>query len=417
MKRARASLRFAGFVALTALAGALLALAPRLRARLFRWWARGLLRLLDIQVEVRGPLPPPGVALVANHLSYLDVVVLGSLVDATFVAKADVARWPGLGPLAARVGTIFLDRTRKRDLLRVIPRVEARLRAGETVVFFPEGTSSAGRELLRFHPSLFEAPRRAGRATAAAALSYATRRGDPDPATAVCWWGDMEFLPHLFGLMKLSGVRATVDWLPETYRESDRKRLAARTHTAIARAREGGAMSGTNGLGATNAALLEQSAKLVRDLDDAAFCARELRPDGAGIGPQLRHCADYYRALLDGVDCGRVDYDARKRDPLFEVNRAYAAGELEGLAERLRALDRKTGDRVLAVKSEADVLPGGADPWTRSSLRRELVVLLSHTVHHHALVRERLLARGRDPGRGFGLAPSTRAHEARACAR
>ena len=191
MKRARASLRFAGFVALTALAGALLALAPRLRARLFRWWARGLLRLLDIQVEVRGPLPPPGVALVANHLSYLDVVVLGSLVDATFVAKADVARWPGLGPLAARVGTIFLDRTRKRDLLRVIPRVEARLRAGETVVFFPEGTSSAGRELLRFHPSLFEAPRRAGRATAAAALSTrpgaATRTPPPQCVGGATW--------------------------------------------------------------------------------------------------------------------------------------------------------------------------------------------------------------------------------------
>ena len=69
------------------------------------------------------------------------------------------------------------------------------------------------------------------------------------------------------------------------------------------------------------------------------------------------------------------------------------------------------------MRSEAAVLPPGADAWTRSSLRRELVVLLSHTVHHHALVRERLLARGCDPGRGLGLAPSTREHETRACAR
>ena len=417
MRTARACLRFAGFVALTALAGALLVLAPRQRARLFRGWARALLRLLDVRVEARGPRPPSGVAVVANHLSYLDVVVLGSLLDATFVAKADVARWPGLGRLAARVGTIFLDRARKRDLLRAIPLVEARLRAGESVVFFPEGTSTAGREVLRFRSPLFEAPRRAGRPTVAAALRYATRDGEPDPAEAVCWWGDMEFLPHLFGLMKLSGVRATVEWLPETYRESDRKRLAARTRTAIARAR-GDVMTGeTDGLGAVNAALLERSAALARELDDAAFCAREIRPDGAGIGPQLRHCADFYRALLDGLDSGRIDYDARKRDRLFELSRAYAARELEGLAERLRALDRESRDRALLVRSEAAVLPAGADPWTASSLRRELLVLVSHTVHHHALVRERLLARGCDPGRGFGLAPSTREHETRACAR
>jgi 1-acyl-sn-glycerol-3-phosphate acyltransferase len=354
---------------------------------------------------------------VANHLSYLDVVVLGSLVEATFVAKADVAGWPGLGRLAARVGTIFLDRTRKRDLLRVIPLVEARLRANETVVFFPEGTSSGGGEVLRFRSSLFEAPRRAGRATAGAALSYSTRDGDPDPAEAVCWWGDMEFLPHLFGLMKLSGVRATVEWLPETYRASDRKRLAARIHAAIERTRGKAMASGTDGLGAANAALLERSAALVRRLDDAAFCAPEIRPGGAGVGPQLRHCADYARTLLDGLDSGRIDYDARKRDPLFEVNRASAVRELEALAERLRALDREAIDRALLVRTEAAMLPAGADPWTHSSLRRELLMLISHTVHHHALVRERLLGRGCDPGREFGLAPSTREHEARACAR
>lgn len=417
MRSARACLRFAGFLALTALAGAALAAVPRQRAHLFRGWARALLWLLNIRIDERGAPPPRGVALVANHLSYLDIVVLAARVDATFVAKADVAGWPGLGRLAARIGTIFIDRTRKRDLLRVLPLVESRLRAGESVVFFPEGTSSPGERVLRFRSPLFEAARRAGRATACAALRYETRAGDPDPARAVCWWGDMDFLPHLFGLMRLSGVRATLEWLPETYRETDRKRLAARTHRAIEKARERDMAGGTDGLGAVNGALLERSARLVRELDDAAFCAREVRPDGAGIGPQLRHCADYYRALLDGLEAGRVDYDARKRDALFEVNRAWAARELESLAERLRALDRESKDRTLIVRSEAAVLPPGADPWTHSSLRRELLVLLSHTVHHHALVRERLLTRGIDPGRELGLAPSTREHETRACAR
>ena len=113
MRLALAALRFAGFLALTALAGVwLVASRGRARAQVLGLWSRSLLRLLQVSVEVRGALPPPGVALVANHLSYLDIAVLGSLVDAVFVAKADVAGWPGIGALARRVGTIFIDRAR-----------------------------------------------------------------------------------------------------------------------------------------------------------------------------------------------------------------------------------------------------------------------------------------------------------------
>lgn len=176
-------------------------------------------------------------------------------------------------------------------------------------------------------------------------------------------------------------------------------------------------MSATDRLGDANARLLEQAVALIRELHQRDFLCPSLTPGGGGIGPQLRHCADFARALLDGLLAGRVDYDARKRDPLFETSRAYAISELESLAERLRALDRGAAEIGLSVKTEAAALPQGADPWCRSSLRRELLALLSHTVHHLALVRERLRARGCDPGRGFGLAPSTREHEARTCAR
>jgi 1-acyl-sn-glycerol-3-phosphate acyltransferase len=227
MRSALAAIRFAGFLALTALAGVgLVATRGRARAPLFRFWSRSLLRLLGISVEVRGDPPPPGVALVANHLSYLDIVVLGSLVPGVFVAKADVAAWPGIGALARRVGTIFIDRARKRDLCRVLPIVEAQLRAGRTVVFFPEGTSSAGGEILPFRSSLFAAPVRTGRPVACAALHYATDARDAHASLGVCWWGDMSFVPHLFGLMRLRGVRATVSFPAETLWEQDRKRLA-----------------------------------------------------------------------------------------------------------------------------------------------------------------------------------------------
>jgi 1-acyl-sn-glycerol-3-phosphate acyltransferase len=234
MRWVLAALRFAGFVALTAACGVALALGgERARAPLFRFWARALLTLIGVEVEVEGRPPAPGAALFANHLSYLDVAVLGSLVDARFVAKADVASWPGLGPLAARAGTIFIDRGRKRDLLRVLPLVEGRLRAGETVVFFPEGTSSGGASVLPFRSPLFAAPLRAARPVACASLRYETRPGDPPASAAVCWWGDMPFLSHLFALLSLSGVRATVSFPAETLWEDDRKRLATRARAAI----------------------------------------------------------------------------------------------------------------------------------------------------------------------------------------
>lgn len=234
MRLVLAALRFAGFLALTAIAGVgLVATRGRARAPLFRFWSRSLMRLLHISVDVRGTPPPRGVALVANHLSYLDIVVLGSLVDAVFVAKADVARWPGIGALAARVGTIFIDRTRKRDLVRALPLVESCLRTGRTVVFFPEGTSTPGREILRFRSPLFAAPVRASRPVACAAIHYRTDARDPHASSAVCWWGDMTFLPHLFALMKLRGVSATVSFPAETLWEDDRKRLSERAHAAI----------------------------------------------------------------------------------------------------------------------------------------------------------------------------------------
>jgi 1-acyl-sn-glycerol-3-phosphate acyltransferase len=223
-----------GFVALTALcACALPFCGARGRRRLFQAWSWALLRVIGVSVRVLGSLPREPVALVTNHLSYLDVPLLGALFNATFVAKADVAGWPAFGPLARAVGTVFIDRTRKRDLLRVLPDLHARLARGGSVVFFPEATSSPGRDVLRFRSPLFEAPLRAGRPVVVAALHYQTRAGDPPAATDVCWWGDMEFLPHLWALMRLRGVVATVELAPETLWEDDRKRLALRAHDAV----------------------------------------------------------------------------------------------------------------------------------------------------------------------------------------
>ena len=158
-------------------------------------------------------------------------------------------------------------------------------------------------------------------------------------------------------------------------------------------------------LAAANVASLEQGAALIRGLDDATF--------RAGIGPQLRHCLDFHACFLRGLHAGRVDYDDRERAPLLESSRRLALDAFVDVAEELATLEPSDAHRTLLVRSEGDSLPLGVDVWMPSSIGRELQFLLSHTVHHYALVAQLLRERGRDPGQGFGVAPSTQAHHAR----
>jgi 1-acyl-sn-glycerol-3-phosphate acyltransferase len=211
-------------------AGALpLAFAPRLRRRLqerlFRATTRALLRLLRAEVRVSGPLPEPPFLLVTNHLSYVDVVVLASRLPARFVAKAEVRRWPLLGPICRGFGTIFIDRSDRRDIPRVLAEIERALGRGEGVILFPEGTSSAGESVLPFRSPLLALPARLGRPVHAAALRY-------DPPS-VAWWGERSLAPHLLDLFRLRRIEATVEFAPEPVIDENRKRLAARLREVV----------------------------------------------------------------------------------------------------------------------------------------------------------------------------------------
>ncbi|HEX7919235.1 MAG TPA: lysophospholipid acyltransferase family protein [Gemmatimonadales bacterium] len=191
-----------------------------------RHWSRGLLRILGVRVSVVGRLPTPPYLLAANHLGYLDVLVLAAELPVRFVAKSEVRRWPVWGPLAARTGTLFLDRERARDAHRVATAVEETLVAGEAVSIFAEGTSSPGDVVLPYRPALFEGAVASGAPVVPAALNY---RIPADPAAVrdkVCWWGEMEFAPHLLALAGLPAIHATLaigDPLPA---DQDRKAVA-----------------------------------------------------------------------------------------------------------------------------------------------------------------------------------------------
>ncbi|WP_077034194.1 1-acyl-sn-glycerol-3-phosphate acyltransferase [Pelomonas sp. KK5] len=129
------------------------------RQRHIQAWSQGLLRVLGIGFSVRGDAPQPGPRLlVANHASWLDIPAVHALLpEARFVSKAAIRDWPVLGKLVDGAGTIYLERSSKRDALRVVHQAADALKAGDTVAFFPEGTVGPGQELLPFHGNLLQA--------------------------------------------------------------------------------------------------------------------------------------------------------------------------------------------------------------------------------------------------------------------
>lgn len=199
-----------------------------------RNWCAAVCRALAVRVEVVGEPPRQPCFLVSNHLSYLDIPVLGSLVDTVFVSKAEVARWPGVGLLATRADTIYVDRERKRRLPEVNARIRDVLAHGDGVVVFPEGTSTGGERVLPFRPSLLASAAELGLEVRCAGLAYASGPGDPPASESVCWWRDMPFGPHVLGLLRLSGIRARVVFPSEAVRSSDRKELAERLWRCVA---------------------------------------------------------------------------------------------------------------------------------------------------------------------------------------
>lgn len=228
-----------GTGAVLAAGSLLLAFAPRLRRRfrtgLLRRISRVALTLLRVELRVSGSPPGPPFLLVTNHLSYLDVVILASLLPGLFVAKAEVCRWPLLGPICRGFGTIFIDREDRRDLPRVLAEIEKALVCGEGVVLFPEGTSSPGDEVGPFRSPLLAVAARKGLAVHYAALGYQTPEDAPPARLSVCWWGDMDFVPHLISLFRLPRIEASLAFGTEPVVEADRKRLAERLREEVER--------------------------------------------------------------------------------------------------------------------------------------------------------------------------------------
>lgn len=199
----------------------------------FRMWGHLFCRVCGCRVTVEGTPPSGRFFLVSNHVSYVDIPVLGTVIGAAFIGKADLADWPVLGKVFAAADTIFIDRGRKRDVLRVIEIVDRKLDEGYGILLFPEGTSGKGDSMLRFKPSVLQFPAERGDAVHYATLEYRTPEGCMPPSRAICWWGDEAFFPHVRRLTSLPRFEAIIRFGPEPVQESDRKKLADRLRQAM----------------------------------------------------------------------------------------------------------------------------------------------------------------------------------------
>jgi len=202
------------------------------RSRWLQWCSRRTLRVFAIHFSATGPLPVAGL-LVCNHLSYLDILVLVALLPAVFVSKSEVQNWPVFGWFARRSGTLFVDRSRRRDVTRMNTEIQRTLDGGNVVVLFPEGTSWNGREILPFKSSLLEPIVGSPHPLSVGRIRYALDDGTVE--ADVCYWGDMTFFPHFVNLMTKRQVRARVTFAPIPQPATDRKELARQLYTEVSR--------------------------------------------------------------------------------------------------------------------------------------------------------------------------------------
>jgi hypothetical protein len=170
---------------------------------------------------------------------------------------------------------------------------------------------------------------------------------------------------------------------------------------------------------ADNITCLQQASALLRRIDDSSYGHPGPGAIGSGIGPHLRHVLDHYELFLAGLPDRRINYDGRARDPRIESDRTFALQTIDDVCKRLAGLAALDADVPLAIRMDCGNSADPASWWSASSPKRELQFLLSHTVHHYALIAFMLQARGVAMDPDFGVAPSTLRHRKGpdACAR
>jgi 1-acyl-sn-glycerol-3-phosphate acyltransferase len=191
--------------------------------------ARGL-RAIDVQVQAEGRLPTSGL-IVSNHLSYLDILVYSTALPCVFVSKAEVEEWPIFGPYARWSGSVFVRRHDRGDAARANVSVGESLKDGVPVVLFPEGTTTDGHCVLRFHATMLQPAIDTAVPITPCAIRYELEDGNASREAS--WWGDMKLLPHVWNLLGKKAVQARIVFGEAITATGDRKELSAVLHREV----------------------------------------------------------------------------------------------------------------------------------------------------------------------------------------
>ena len=202
--------------------------------------ARHMLKSLGIEYTFEG-VPPTHGLVVSNHLSYVDVAILSAIMPCFFVAKMEIGGWPFFGKAARSGGTIFVDRSSRASAESVAEQMTERLKLPIPipVLLFPEGTSTDGSEVIRFHSRLIDPATSLGVPITTACVRYVLPAGIEE--RELCWYGDETFVDHLWKVLGVTGYVAEVQFgEPRIY--TDRRVAADQTRDEITAMRERGAL-------------------------------------------------------------------------------------------------------------------------------------------------------------------------------
>ena len=205
------------------------------RERCVQQWAHRFLTLWRIDLQVIGQPPAHGpVLLVANHISWLDILVLHAAGYCRFVSKAQVRHWPIIGPLATGAGTLYIERESRRDALRVIHHMGQALARGEVVGVFPEGTTSDGSGVLPFHSNLLQAALSAGAPALPVGLRFVDAASGQS-SRAPIYVGDDSLVGSLWKTLTAPPLRAIVHYgQPQPCAGQERRAWAEQLRQAVA---------------------------------------------------------------------------------------------------------------------------------------------------------------------------------------
>jgi 1-acyl-sn-glycerol-3-phosphate acyltransferase len=211
-------------------------LTPSQTELLVREWSRQMLRIMGVELVVRGDPPISGPLLVvANHMSWLDILVMNAAQPARFVSKSDAKHWPLLGALITGAGTLYIERGNRRDAMRMVHHMAERLRERDILAIFPEGTTGDGRALLPFHANLFQAAISANAPILPVALRFIdSRTGERHDAPVFV--GDATLVGSIWATLCADGVQVVVRYgEPQMPQGRDRRTWARDMQDEVAR--------------------------------------------------------------------------------------------------------------------------------------------------------------------------------------